>query len=259
MVSKLLPSPNLRVLVVDDDRDFTDSLALLVKQWGYDVRVAHDGAQALRLVSDWQPAVAFLDMAMPRMDGLKLAQRIRSRHDSADLVLVAVTGNGSDAVRRRTEQLNFAFYLMKPTDPVLIRQILESHARSLAKEAPPVMPGAERILGPGRFTGEPQTSLNALARRADIRLKTHYTAAKSRDCAVRARNDARTLRTIAAVTRARTARCQRLLTHAALQQVAAHCRMRYVRLLLSRICVLRQRSRRLIQTDRASHSAGRFA
>ena len=95
MVSKLLPSPNLRVLVVDDDRDFTDSLALLVKQWGYDVRVAHDGAQALRLVSDWQPAVAFLDMAMPRMDGLKLAQRIRSRHDTVDLVLVAVTGNGS--------------------------------------------------------------------------------------------------------------------------------------------------------------------
>src|SRR5207248_7439029 len=116
MVSKLLPSPNLRLLVVDDDRDFTASLALLVKQWGYDVRVAHDGAQALRLVSDWQPAVAFLDMAMPRMDGLKLAQRIRSRHDTVDLVLVAVTGNGSDAVRRRTEQSNVALCWTKPEE-----------------------------------------------------------------------------------------------------------------------------------------------
>jgi CheY-like chemotaxis protein len=79
-----LPSPAVtsdaprRVLVVDDNRDATDSLSLLLQLEGYDVRVAYDGRQALDLVKAFEPEVVFLDINMPEMDGCTVAKKIRT-------------------------------------------------------------------------------------------------------------------------------------------------------------------------------------
>src|SRR5690349_5926146 len=69
--------PPLRVLVVDDDRDCADSLALLTGLWGYETRVAYDGPSALRLAAECRPDVVVLDVAMPEMDRFRLARRLR--------------------------------------------------------------------------------------------------------------------------------------------------------------------------------------
>ena len=64
----------LRVLIADGNRDAADSLSMLVKRWGHDVRQAYDGPTALEMTSAYRPDVLFLEMALPRMDGCQLAQ-----------------------------------------------------------------------------------------------------------------------------------------------------------------------------------------
>src|SRR5437667_7015624 len=126
----LLPSPAPRVLVVDDDRDFTDALALLLLQWGHAVRVAHDGAEALRVAAAWQPAIVLLDLAMPGMDGLRLAEFLRAAPATANATLIAMTGCTSEAVRSRADELGVTYYLLKPADPASLRQLLTGRPQS---------------------------------------------------------------------------------------------------------------------------------
>jgi CheY-like chemotaxis protein len=133
----LAPSSGLRVLIVDDDLDLTDSLGLLVKSWGHEVRVAHEGAEALRLVADWQPGIVCVDLAMPRMDGLHLASQISALHQPTQMMLMALTGISSKAIRRRAKELHFTCYLLKPADPALLQQILDRVART--RPAPPAL------------------------------------------------------------------------------------------------------------------------
>ena len=133
----LLPSP-LRILIVDDDRDFTDSLALLLKRWGHSVCVAHNGAEAMRLAAAWQPATAFLDLAMPGMDGLQLAALLRAAPETANVMLIAMTGCASEAVRCRAGELGITYYLLKPADPVYLRQLLTSRPQPRGQFQPSV-------------------------------------------------------------------------------------------------------------------------
>ncbi|HET9694230.1 MAG TPA: PAS domain S-box protein, partial [Steroidobacteraceae bacterium] len=106
----------LRVLVVDDNRDAAESLGMLLGLMGHEVRLAHDGPQALRAVRDDPPDIVFLDIGMPGMDGYEVARRLGSLPGRAGMTLVALTGYGQAADRRRSAEVGFDAHLVKPAE-----------------------------------------------------------------------------------------------------------------------------------------------
>jgi CheY-like chemotaxis protein len=115
-----------RVLVVDDGTDAADSLAMLLQLEGQDVYVAYDGPSALAQAEAYPPAIAFLDLGMPRMDGCELARRLREHPALHGAVLVAVTGWGQPEDRQRTKEAGFDHHLVKPVEPEELQKILRS-------------------------------------------------------------------------------------------------------------------------------------
>jgi CheY-like chemotaxis protein len=115
---------SLRMMVVDDNVDTVDSLALLMKELGHDVRKAYDGSAALQAALDYRPDVILLDIGLPGLDGYQLATRIREQSALQDTVLVALTGYGHESVRQRSLEAGFDHHLTKPTDFNKLKQIL---------------------------------------------------------------------------------------------------------------------------------------
>ncbi len=106
----------LRVLLVDDNADAVDTLALALGAQGHDVKVAHDPAAALRLVEDFKPDVAVLDIGLPVMDGYELAMRLRQQLGEQACRLFALTGYSQEGDRRRSVEAGFELHLVKPVD-----------------------------------------------------------------------------------------------------------------------------------------------
>ncbi|HEY3516339.1 MAG TPA: response regulator, partial [Gammaproteobacteria bacterium] len=114
-----------RVLVVDDNADAANTLALLIRGLGKnDVHVALSGAEALPLAARVKPDTVFLDLRMPEMDGYELAQRLRRESWGEDAWLVALTGWGLDEHKRRTKDAGFDEHLTKPADRAALEAIL---------------------------------------------------------------------------------------------------------------------------------------
>ncbi|HEY8125502.1 MAG TPA: response regulator [Methylocystis sp.] len=113
-----------RVLVIDDDRDVADSLAMLLNLMGCDVRTAYSGAVGISLMSDFHPRIVFLDLGMPEMNGYETARRIRSEPAGQKAQLVALTGWGQDVDRRRTREAGFDRHLVKPADIDILEEIV---------------------------------------------------------------------------------------------------------------------------------------
>ena len=105
-----------RVLLVDDNEDAADLLAELLRSVGHDVRVAHDGPQALETLRSFAAEVGLLDIGLPVMDGFELARRIRQQDGAKPLRLIAVTGYGQAHDRARTRSAGFDRHLTKPVD-----------------------------------------------------------------------------------------------------------------------------------------------
>ena len=114
------------MLVVDDNRDITKTLALLIEMWGHDVRVAHDGPGALAAAREYRPHVILLDIGVPGLSGLEVARRLREDVRFAKVVLVAVTGYGQEEDRRRTQAAGFDHHWVKPVDPATMEALLAS-------------------------------------------------------------------------------------------------------------------------------------
>jgi PAS domain S-box-containing protein len=106
----------VRVLIVEDNPDAADSLMMLLDLLGHDVRVVHDGLSALEAVTTKTPDVMLVDIGLPGIDGYELARRIRQRPDLAHVVLVALTGYGSEDDRQRAVEAGFDHHLVKPID-----------------------------------------------------------------------------------------------------------------------------------------------
>jgi CheY-like chemotaxis protein len=117
------PPPSVRALVADDNRDAADSLRRVLALYGHDVRVAYDGASAVRIGEEFRPRVAVLDIAMPGTDGYDVARAIR-RQRGGDVTLVALTGWGHEADRKRAMESGFDYHLVKPVDPNALNQLL---------------------------------------------------------------------------------------------------------------------------------------
>jgi DNA-binding response OmpR family regulator len=134
MAPEVAGCERLRVLVVDDDRDAADSLAILVQLWGHDVLTEYDAASAFEGARSYRPHVVLLDIGLPKMDGHQLAREIR-REVGTEAILIAVTGYGDEAHRSRCEGA-FDHYLVKPA-PVeemerllaLVKMTLKLHRR----------------------------------------------------------------------------------------------------------------------------------
>ena len=113
-----------RIVVVDDNVDAAESLALLLRLQGHEVRVAHDGPSALKMIQPERQELVFLDIGMPGMDGNEVARRLRQAPALNGLVLVALTGWGTPEDRRRTADAGFDHHLVKPVEPVALEQLL---------------------------------------------------------------------------------------------------------------------------------------
>jgi CheY-like chemotaxis protein len=120
------PRAPLRVLVADDNVDAADTLAHLLRMAGHEVRVAHDGEEAMRIAAQFQPALAFLDIGMPRMDGYQAARALRALPGMQEVRLVALTGWGAEDDRARSRAAGFDHHLLKPAFPEQIHAILAS-------------------------------------------------------------------------------------------------------------------------------------
>jgi signal transduction histidine kinase/ActR/RegA family two-component response regulator len=127
--------PSRRVLVVDDNVDAAESLAMLLRVQGHAVDAVHDGEAAMRAVARAAPEVVFLDLGMPDMDGYEVARRLRALPAGPDLTLVALTGWGQAEDRRRTRAAGFDHHLTKPVDLEGLDAILLQPARDSAAMA----------------------------------------------------------------------------------------------------------------------------
>jgi PAS domain S-box-containing protein len=118
------PSAARSILVVDDETDSTDSLAMFLRLRGHEVRTAHDGPSALEEVARHPPDVVFLDLGLPGMSGYDVARQIRAQPQTRDLRLVALTGYGTEADRAKSRAAGFDVHLAKPVDPPALDALL---------------------------------------------------------------------------------------------------------------------------------------
>ncbi|HTT04644.1 MAG TPA: ATP-binding protein [Steroidobacteraceae bacterium] len=110
------PTAVRRILIADDNGDAAESLAMLLRLNGHDVRVAHDGREAITLAHVFRPHVALLDLGMPQMNGYEAARAIRREHWGADMILVALTGWGQDRDKQQALGAGFDHHFTKPVD-----------------------------------------------------------------------------------------------------------------------------------------------
>jgi two-component system CheB/CheR fusion protein len=113
-----------RVLVVDDNEDAAESMAIVLGLAGHEVRTAHDGEHALEIAREYHPHLMFLDLGMPRVNGYDVARRIRGESGGDDIVLVACTGWGQPEDRRRAKDAGFDHHLVKPVSPEAALQLV---------------------------------------------------------------------------------------------------------------------------------------
>lgn len=117
-----LPVSRRRVLVVDDNVDGADMLAMLLEMLGYHAIVAYDGAEALDVVATAAPDLVFCDLTMPVMDGYEVARRLRGSGYAGKLI--ALTGHTSEDDRVRTLEAGFDVHAAKPLAPEAIDRLL---------------------------------------------------------------------------------------------------------------------------------------
>ncbi len=114
-----------RVLVVDDNQDAADSLAVLLRLMEQDVKVAYRGVTALNILSDFRPELVFLDLGMPEMDGFEVARRVREQPEFRQILIVALTGWGQHEDRQQTAAAGFNYHFVKPLKADLLRDLLK--------------------------------------------------------------------------------------------------------------------------------------
>ena len=122
----MLKTGKERILIVDDNIDCADSMAMLMAAYGYEVTTAYDFDSAICEAASFVPHIALLDLSKPQPDGLELASRFQKMPETQDIVLIAISGYGQPDDLERTRQAGFAHHLVKPADLEVIHKIIES-------------------------------------------------------------------------------------------------------------------------------------
>ena len=126
-----LPTAPCCILVADDNRDSADTIAMLLRLSGHVVHVAHSGKDAFEVAARVRPEVGVFDIGMPDMSGYELAERIRHEAWGKTMILIALTGWGQDADRRRALAAGFDHHLVKPVDPDHLAELFDCAERKL--------------------------------------------------------------------------------------------------------------------------------
>lgn len=131
-MTALLESP-VRVFVVDDDRDTTECVRMLLEIWGHDVHVANDGELAVEQAPRINPDLMMVDLGMPRVDGLEVARRVRQNSDLNHTSLVAVSGYADLRHRELALAAGYDEYLVKPLPAQEMQALLDRVRRRVVK------------------------------------------------------------------------------------------------------------------------------
>jgi two-component system CheB/CheR fusion protein len=149
----------LRVLVVDDCQDMGGTLAVLLRLWGHEPRVACDGPGALEAARTCRPDVVLVDIGLPGMSGWELASRLRGLDGMREALLVAVSGYASEEDRRHSLEAGCALHLIKPFDPNELRAMLTAWAEYrcayVRSNGPRPEPARDSATSPGPSTFRP--------------------------------------------------------------------------------------------------------
>lgn len=121
---KPVSTASLRILVVDDDRDSTISLSMLLQIMGYKASIAYDGPEAIDMAAEYRPDIVLLDIGLPGMNGYEVARRIRRTPWGARMTLIALTGWGQEEDRRQSEEAGFDHHLVKPVEAPALAKLL---------------------------------------------------------------------------------------------------------------------------------------
>jgi len=111
-----IPDTPRRVLIVDDNEDAANTMAMILKLEGHEIATAYSGVQALACMDEFKPEVVLLDIGLPGLDGFQVAKRIRAQAKYQRTRLLAMTGYGREADRQRTREAGFSGHLVKPVD-----------------------------------------------------------------------------------------------------------------------------------------------
>jgi len=112
--------------VVDDNNDAADSLAMLLRLSGNEVRTSYDGVNGVETAASFRPDAVFLDIGMPKLNGYEACRLIRGESWGKEMVLVALTGWGHEDDRHRTAEVGFDAHMVKPINPTASLQLLAS-------------------------------------------------------------------------------------------------------------------------------------
>jgi CheY-like chemotaxis protein/two-component sensor histidine kinase len=113
-----------RILVVDDNEDAAESLAMMLELDGHDARTAYRGSEALATARAFWPEVVFLDIGLPGVNGYEVARQFRQDPRLAGTILVALTGWGSEEDKRKSKEAGFDFHLTKPLEATAMNEVL---------------------------------------------------------------------------------------------------------------------------------------
>jgi CheY-like chemotaxis protein len=114
----------VRILIVDDNEDAAETLAMALELHGCEVKTAPTATRALDILPGFAPAVALLDIGLPDMNGYELARRVRLLPAGSSITLIAATGWGQQKDRERAFAAGFDHHLTKPIDLDLLRTLL---------------------------------------------------------------------------------------------------------------------------------------
>lgn len=122
-----------RILIVDDNVDSADSLAMLLEITGNKTFMAHDGVEALKAIETHRPEVVLLDIGLPKLDGHEVCRHVREQPWGKNIVIIALTGWGHEDDRRRSEEAGFDGHLVKPVDYDKLLAMLSSFTKKAAE------------------------------------------------------------------------------------------------------------------------------
>jgi CheY-like chemotaxis protein len=118
----------LSIVVIEDNEDSADLLAAWLQGRGYLVSVAYAGPHGLELIQSIRPRAVLCDIGLPGMDGVEVCRQVRQFRPNLDPVMIALTGWGMEADRRRTQETGFDHHLVKPVEPAKLFALLDSLA-----------------------------------------------------------------------------------------------------------------------------------
>jgi CheY-like chemotaxis protein len=118
----VITSDRIRVVVVDDNIDAAESMAILLRCSGHDVRTAYDGLAAIALAQTFRPNVVLSDIGLPKIDGYELARRLHTQFPK--MHLIAISGYGRESDIQQSKEAGYELHFLKPVDPSRIHELL---------------------------------------------------------------------------------------------------------------------------------------